>query len=270
MRPSTLLLLLCGTNAYAQEAHEHHHHVEPAMPESDPSVAAHVPPDPPSQTMHPMSAREMVDIMAMDDNARYGKFMVDKAEYHDDTFAWDIDAWYGSDGDKLWLKSEGELEEGQAFNIDVLWDHVFARWWSLQSGIRSVSRDGHYDQALVVGLQGLAPQWFDIDTRLALDEHGGLSLQAEAEYDLLLTQRLILQPDAKVVINSRDNIPLGIGSGVSEMAVSLRLRYEFRREFAPYIGVRWARSFGTTANLARSAGDDANDLQVLGGLRFWF
>jgi copper resistance protein B len=234
------------------------------------SAAGHVPPDPPTQAMHPMSPREMIDVMAMDDNARYGKFMVNEAEVHGDAFAWDIDGWYGSDRNKLWIKSEGELDSGQRFDIELLWDHVFARWWSIQSGVRGASNDNEHNESLVLGLQGLAPQWFEVEARVYLDEHGGVALHTKADYDLLLTQRLVLQPEAKLTVNSRDDIDLGIGSGVSEMALGLRLRYEFRREFAPYLGVSWVRHFGATANLARTPGRDANDVRALAGLRFWF
>jgi len=260
--------MLGSAAAHAQEAHEHHH---PAAPvDSGESAAGHVPPAPPTETMHPMSPREMVDVMAMDDQARYGKFMVNEAEVHDDAFSWDIDAWYGSDDNKLWIKSEGDLDDGQHFDIDLLWDHVFARWWSIQSGVRRESRDGEYQEALVLGLQGLAPQWFEIEARVYLDEHGGVTLHTKADYELLLTQRLVLQPELKLTVNSRGNIDLGVGSGVSELEMGLRLRYEIRREFAPYVGIGWVRSFGTTGDLTRNRGDDNNTLQALAGLRFWF
>jgi copper resistance protein B len=265
------LLILGSAAAHAQETHEHHH---PAAPvDSSESAAGHVPPAPPTETMHPMSPREMVDIMAMDDQARYGKFTVNEAEVHDDAFSWDIDAWYGSDNNKLWIKSEGDLDDGQHFDIDLLWDHVFARWWSVQSGVRRESRDGpnsEHDESLVLGLQGLAPQWFEVEARVYLDEHGGVTLHTKADYELLLTQRLVLQPEVKLTVTSRDNIDLGVGSGVSELEMGLRLRYEIRREFAPYVGIGWVRNFGTTADLTRSRGGDSNTLQGLAGLRFWF
>jgi len=263
------LLLFVGATVSAQETHEHHHMPPAAEPAE--STSSHVAPEPPSHAMPAMSASEMVDVMGMDDDARYGKFMVDQAEVHDDTFSWDLDAWYGSDFDKLWLKSEGaQGDDEDRFAVDVSWDHVFARWWSVQTGIRHEEREGEPSTSLLLGLQGLAPQWFEIDARLYVDEHGGVSLHTEVDYDLLLTQRLVLQPDLKLTANDRTDISRGAGSGLSEMELGLRLRYELRREIAPYIGIRWMRNFGATADIARAAGRDDNEVQALAGLRFWF
>ena len=263
------LLLIGSASANAQEAHEHHHMPAPASQPAE-SASSHVAPDPPSHAMPAMSAKEMISVMGMDDDARYGKFLVDKAEVHDDTFSWDLDAWYGSDFDKLWLKSEGEQGDEDGFGVDVSWDHVFDRWWSVQTGIRHDEREGEAATSLLLGLQGLAPRRFEIDARLYVDEHGGVSLHAEAEYDLLLTQRLVLQPDVKVEANDRSDVSRGLGSGLAEMELGLRLRYEVRREIAPYIGVRWVRNFGETADLTRAAGGDDNEVQALAGMRFWF
>ncbi|MET0497075.1 MAG: copper resistance protein B [Steroidobacteraceae bacterium] len=266
------LLLLGGSTVSAQEAHEHHH-MAPTTPASEPteSASSHVAPAPPSQPMPAMSAKQMIDVMGMDDAARYGKFMVDQAEVHDGAFSWDLDAWYGNDFDKLWLKSEGaQGDDEDTFAVDVSWNHVFSRWWSVQTGIRHDEREGEPSTALLLGLQGLAPQWFEIDARLYVDEHGGISVHTEVDYDLLLTQRWVLQPDLKLSANDRTDISRGAGSGLSEMELGLRLRYEVRREIAPYIGVRWMRNFGATADLVRAAGRDDNEVQALAGLRFWF
>lgn len=266
----SLLLVASAANVSAQENHEHHH-AAPVTQSSAESPSPHIPPAPPANAMEPMSAKEMVDVMGMDDAARYGKFMLNEAEWGDSrSFAWDLDTWYGSDTDKLWIKSEGEQGDDDAFSVDLLWDHVFARWWSVQSGIRSDEREGEQQTSAVLALQGLAPQWFEVEASLYAGEHGDLSLHAEADYDLLLTQRLILQPDVKLTVNADSDASRGIGSGLSDLEVGLRLRYELRPEIAPYVGLRWVRNFGSTADFARAAGRDDHDLQAVAGLRFWF
>ena len=122
----------------------------------------------------------------------------------------------------------------------------------------------------VVGLQGLAPYWFEVDANLRVSEDGDVSADLEAEYDLLLTQRLILQPRFEIDFAAQEVEEFGVGRGFNSVTLGLRLRYEVRRQFAPYIGLSWTRKLGDTADLARDEGENTDDLAVVGGLRFWF
>jgi copper resistance protein B len=103
-----------------------------------------------------------------------------------------------------------------------------------------------------------------------VSEKGDLSARLEAEYDLLITQRLVLQPKAELAVAAQRVPELGVGSGLNDIELGLRLRYEFSREFAPYVGVHWERKVGETARLAREEGEQADSLWVVAGLRFWF
>ncbi len=274
----TLLVVGEASRVNAQDAIDHGHRHDHTMPEAspqenvaDPYRSPHVPPAAPSQSMGPLSAHEMNDIMEMNDADRFGKLIVNRAEWIDDGLGWDMDAWYGTDLNKLWIRSTGEQRgDNEAFNVDALWDRVIARWWSVQGGVQYEEVNRHSRTSLALGLQGLAPQWFEIEATAYLRDDGTASAHGEVDYDLLLTQRLILQPSAELTINSANDRKLRTGSGLSEIEIGLRLRYEIRRELAPYVGVRWVRSFGNTADFDRSDGHEVSDVEALAGLRVWF
>lgn len=274
----TLLVIVGASRVNAQDAIDHDHHHDHPMPEAspqedaaDPYRSTHVPPAAPAQSMGPLSAHEMHDIMQMNDADRFGKLIFNRAEWIDAGLGWDLDAWYGSDQNKLWIRSTGEQrDDNDAFNVDALWDRVIARWWSVLGGVQYEEVGRHSRTSLAFGLQGLAPQWFEIEATAYLRDNGAVSVHGEVDYDLLLTQRLILQPTVELTVNSANDRKLRTGSGLSEVEIGLRLRYEIRREFAPYIGVRWVRSFGNTADFDRTDGHDVSDVEALAGLRVWF
>jgi copper resistance protein B len=277
------VFLTSSIPALAQE-HEHHQpspstagHGGHAMPEAmTESEREHVPPDPPAHEMHDMPYKEMAEMMAMDDRDKYGRVVFDELDFRDaeneDFFAWDAQAWYGGDYNKLWLKTEGDLVGGSAEEVrtEALWDRVIGRWWSLQTGIRHDFGEGPSRTWAAFGLQGLAPYFFEIEATAYVGEGGRTAARFSAEYDLLLTQRLILQPEAEITLYGKSDPERAIGSGLSDLQLALRLRYEIRREFAPYLGIVWIRRFGESADFAHDAGEDPNDLQVLAGLRAWF
>ena len=118
--------------------------------------------------------------------------------------------------------------------------------------------------------KGLAPYWLDAEATFYVGEEGRTAARLKADYDLLITQRLILQPYGEVNLYSKSDPGRQVGSGLSDLELSLRLRYEVRREFAPYIGVGWFRRFGTTAELARAAGEGSDEVQLVAGLHVWF
>lgn len=184
----------------------------------------------------------------------------------------DMQAWYGGDLDKLWFKAESERSDGRqgATRIEALWNHAYAAYWGAQVGVRHDVGEGPSRDWVAFGVQGLAPYWFELEATAYVGESGRTALRLEAEYELLLTQRLILQPDVELNFYGKDDPARGIGSGLSDLDVGLRLRYEFTRKFAPYVGVVWSQSFGRTADFAKDEGGGREETQLVAGLRLWF
>jgi copper resistance protein B len=195
-----------------------------------------------------------------------------------ETYAWDAQFWYGGDIDKLWLKTEGEGEFGGEFEggeVQALWSRAIDPWFDLQLGLRQDVGPGPDRTHLVAGVQGLAPYWFEVEGAVFLSTRGDVTARAEAEYDLRLTQALILQPRAEVDFSLQDVPELRLGSGFTTAEMGARLRYElFPRSgpavVAPYIGIQYERAFGGTARFRRAAGEDAGGWRMLVGLRTWF
>jgi len=233
-----------------------------------------------AQTEHDMTYRQMADTMQMDDTRRFAKVMLDQLEWRngdagEGRAAWDAQGYYGGDYDKLWIKTEGKYASGDRAGVhdataEILWDHVISKWWNLQAGARQDFGVGESRTWVAVGVQGLAPQWFQTEATVYASDESRTAARLKAQYDLLLTQRLVLQPFAEANFYGRSDPAHQIGSGLSDMEVSVRLRYELRREFAPYVGVAWLRRFGSTADLVRSTGGEASDLELTAGLRVWF
>ena len=265
-----VLLLFATASAGAQHDHSHHAHTpQDAQPAA---TSGHIPPDPPTHAMPPMSNEEMSEIMAMDDAEPYGSIVLDRLEWRerDDALAWEGSAWYGGDYDKLLIKSEGESGDADHFRTELLWDRVISSWWSLQAGARHDSGEGPSRTWAAIGVEGLAPYWIDLEATFYVSDEGRTALRMEASYDLRLTQRLILQPQMETNLYGKDDPDRGIGSGLSDLQVALRLRYEIRRELAPFIGVHWSGVFGETADMAQAGGSDDDELQFVAGLRLWF
>ncbi len=185
---------------------------------------------------------------------------------------YDLQAWYGRTYNRAVLKSEGEIEDGEIKEArsELLWGHAIAAFWDTQLGARYDSGQGPSRSWLAFGVQGLAPYWFEVEATAYLGDSGRSALRLDASYELLITQKLILQPRIEANVYGKSDPERGIGSGLSDISAALRLRYEFRREFAPYIGIEWVRKYGETEDLARAAGEDANDTRFVAGLRFWF
>ena len=214
--------------------------------------------------------------MDMADNAAYGQLLLNRFEVfhsrHGSGQALDGQAWFGGDLDKLWLKADGERIGARlgATRTEALWNHAIATYWSVQAGVRHDFGDGPGRTWAAFGFQGLAPYWFDLQATAYAGQGGRTALRFEAEYDVRFTQRLILQPDLKVNLYGRNDPERRIGSGLSSIEGGLRLRYEFSRKFAPYIGVAWDRKFGTTAGFARDDGKAVQGARVVAGVRIWF
>lgn len=190
-----------------------------------------------------------------------------------DGYAWDFQAWHGGDIDRLWLKSEGEGAFGRSperAEVQALWSHAIDPWFNLQAGLRHDFRPDPERTYAVLGIQGLAPYWFEVDGALFLSNKGELTARFEAEYDQRITQKLILQPSVEFDLAAQDVPEIGIGSGLSRAEAGLRLRYQFVPELAPYIGVQYERTFGDTADFHRAAGEDVGGWGLVLGLRAWF
>ena len=189
-----------------------------------------------------------------------------------DTFSWDAEGWLGKDLDKFWFKTEGERMAGNTDDAELqfLYSKAIARYWDFQLGVRYDFEPSPSRSWAAIGVKGLAPYFFDIDAALFIGDSGRTALRFEAEYELLLTQRLILTPDIEMNLYGKNDPNIGIGSGLSDIEAGLRLRYEIRREFAPYIGVNWSRLFGNTADFARIAGESTSATELVIGLRVWF
>ena len=214
--------------------------------------------------------------MDMADDASLGMVMLDQLEYahssHGNSVFLDGQAWYGKDFDKLWLKAEGESSRGRLRDLrtEALWDHAISTYWSTQLGVRHDSGIGPDRTWAALGVQGLAPYWFDTEVTIYVGQGGRTAARLQLEYDELLTQRWVLQPKVEFNLYGRDDPQRGTGSGLSDAELGLRLRYEIRREIAPYVGIVYRQRFGHAADFARAQGEAAEDPQIVVGLHAWF
>ncbi|MBD2859414.1 copper resistance protein B [Spongiibacter sp. KMU-158] len=178
--------------------------------------------------------------------------------------------WAGYDLSKLWLKLDAERVGGETEELEVqaLYSRAISAFWNIQLGARFDDKPEPRRKWAVIGVQGLAPYFFDIDAALFFGEGGQVGLRLETEYEWMLTQRLVLSPDIEINLYGKNDPATEIGSGLADVEVGLRLRYEIRREFAPYIGVNWQKKYGKTADYA--AGGDIEDAQVVIGVSAWF
>jgi copper resistance protein B len=183
----------------------------------------------------------------------------------------DSKGWFGWDRDRLWFRAEGDGESGDvaAAEAQLFYGRQISRWWDLVVGVRQDFRPGPSRTFAAIGLQGLAPYWFEVEGTAYVGS-SGLHFRGEIEYDLLFTNRLVLQPLLEVEIFGKSDAARGFGAGPSSMEAGFRLRYEFRRELAPYIGVTWNNKFGGTADFAEAAGEHPDGVRFATGLRLWF
>lgn len=263
-----------------------------AMGHCTPRVAGAAPPvapPPPAALTGPRHAADAVwgaDVMAAVRARRliaeHGGFsghriLIDRIEARlagaEPGYAWDAEGWFGGDYDRLWIKTEGEggvPGRLECVETQALYSRAIGPWWNLQAGVRYDARPGADRAHLALGVQGLAPYWFEVDAAAFLSARGDLTARVEAEYDQRLSNRLILQPRVAFDLSAQDVPDQAIGAGVSRIEAGLRLRYEVAREFAPYVGIGWERAVGRTASLVRRRGDGAGGAALLLGLRAWF
>ncbi len=216
------------------------------------------------------------------DRATFGLLLFDNSEFQraggPNAFRWDVLGWRGGDVHRLWFKSEGRQatssSQGSEFEVQALYGKLIAPFFDLQAGVR-------FDQRLrpgsaparvyaVVGLQGLAPYRFEIEPALFLSQKGQISGRLTTTYDVLLSQRLIVQPRLETNLAVQRDEEIGIGAGLNDVEIGIRVRYETRREFAPYVGLTWKESFGGTHRLTTQEGGDPAHFVVVAGARMWF
>lgn len=209
------------------------------------------------------------------DEHAFKSLLANRFEYDGDSDAalYDLQGWIGTTYDRLVVKAEGDVIDGRLAEsqTEILWGHAVSTFWDAQLGVRVDSSDeGESRQWLAVAVQGLAPYWFELDVAGYVDVEGRTAFAMEAEYELLLTQRLILQPRIEITAYGKNDEVNGVGQGLSTAALGVRLRYEYTKQFAPYVGVEWTRAYGKTADYIESVNDPANETHYVAGLRFWF
>jgi len=191
----------------------------------------------------------------------------------EEALVFDAQGWYGGDINKLWIKAEAEYsfedEDLEDAEIQALWSRAIAPYFDVQAGLRYDLEPKGRTHA-VLGVQGLAPYWFEVDAAAFVSTEGDVTARVEAEYELLLTQRLILQPRLEASLSAQDIPDLQLGSGLTSVDAGLRLRYEIVREFAPYIGVEWQSAIGDTADFIEASGGEKDQTALLVGVRTWF
>ena len=203
---------------------------------------------------------------------------IDQLEFRsqdgDDVASWDGQARIGNDLHKLALKSEGEYvldpDTMETAEFQLLYLRMISDFFDVQAGLRHDFQPNPSRTYAIVGINGLAPQWFEVDASLFLSDEGDVSARFHAEYDILFSQRLVLQPNAEINVAFSDDEPTGVGSGISDIELGLRLRYEFVREFAPYLGIQWERKLGNTSDFARAEGEDDNVFSIVAGVSVFF
>ncbi len=212
----------------------------------------------------------------MGDTELHSYFVFDQLEWQrraaGGTLNWNGNGWIGGDLDRLWLRTEGSrvgsrLEDAE---VQALWGHSITPWWDLVAGVRHDFRPSAAQTWLAFGIQGLALYNFESEVTAFVGQRGQASLRVEGRYDLLITNRLILQPSFEANLFAKNDAARGQGAGLGDTSLGLRLRYEVDRQFAPYLGISWDRSYGNSARMVVREGGRRSELSVLAGVRVWF
>lgn len=215
---------------------------------------------------HHMAHRERINSYVLFDQLEW------QGGRRGDGAQWDARGWVGRDVTRLWFRTDGAADGGRVdqARIQAFYGRAVRRWWDVVAGIRQDSGPGPSQTWAAVGVQGLAPYWFDVQATAYVGAGGRTQAEVDVEYDLLLTNRLILQPRMEAAFAGKADPERGLGAGLTSTGIELRVRYEIRRELAPYAGVTWERSFGGTADAARAAGRGAGGARLVLGVRAWF
>lgn len=294
-----MALWLAASSAWAQQnAHDGHHGAhestpapaQESMPSPTPAPTSGMDPAAHSAMSAPATADEPRDPHAYADGYGFSQLpmrhedmamnyhlirldQLERSRTDDRTVTrYELFVSYGGDIDRGVIRADGEVAGGtlDEASTELLWSRAVAPFWNALTGLRYDSGEGPDRTWFALGIQGLAPYWFEVDATAYVGDQGRSAVTVEAEYELLFTQRLVLQPRIEATAYGQRDNERAIGPGLSSAAAGLRLRYEIRREFAPYIGVEWAATFGATAELARDAGDESAETRAVAGVRAWF
>ncbi len=214
-------------------------------------------------------AAARASLRQMHGNSRHWMVLGERFEFDtDDQISWEAEGWYGGSINRFWLKTKGHTDRSvvEEAELQALYSRAIRPYWDLQFGVRHDLEPQPTRTHAVVALNGMAPFLFELDAALFLSDAGNLTGRLEAEYELRLNQRLYLQPRAEIDFAFSDDDAIGVGSGIGEIELGVRLRYEIRRNFAPYLGYQWSRKYGPTAEAA----DRSSASTAVVGIRFWF
>ena len=289
-----LVALILAAPVWAQS----HHHETPGMTAADESPDSHAghhmssdtdavgnepPPAPPTDNaadrLFPPDEMDAArdQLRREHGGSRLAKLLLNLAEYQvrsgRDSYRWDGEGWLGGDTNRAVVKSEGEGTVGDGVDdaeLQLAYSRAVSPFFDLQGGVRYDFEPNPSRTYGTIGFEGLAPYWFKVEGALFLSERADVLARLEGYYDQPITQRLIVQPRAEMNFAAQDVRENGIGSGLSDVDLGLRLRYEIRREFAPYVGISWLRKIGDTAKFARREGDRVSSTSLVLGMRIWF
>jgi len=217
-----------------------------------------------------------VTLAAKGDDPVLGKFMLDQLEVRDDNGdtqnVVEGQGWIGQDLKKFWVKLDSEYESDEDYEseLQLLYSKAVDTYWDMQVGVRIDEGPEKTQSWAVIGLQGLAPYYFETDAAAFISDEGDLALRLSLEYELLFTQKLILSPEITLDVFAQNNQEDGTGSGLASSNIGLRLRYEIEREFAPYVGWTQSNLYGNSRDYTKAAGGDASNSQWVVGIRAWF
>ena len=257
-----------GQSASEPQTEDHSMHQRPAPVDLPPGI-------PPITDEDRKAAFPDVQGHSVHDNGVNYFVLFDQLEWQngsgDSGLSWDSKGWIGRDRNRFWFRTEGESEDESLVNAQahLLYGRAIARWWDVVAGVRQDALPGPAQTWAAVGIQGLAPYWFEVEATAYVGAEGRTHFRLETEYELLLTNRLILQPLVEMEIYGKSEPERGIRAGLSSADAGLRLRYEIRRELAPYAGVVWNWKFFGTADFAEAAGESTGGARLVLGLRLW-
>lgn len=215
-----------------------------------------------------------IDVHAPHGNSIHAFLLFDEIEWQTtehNALHWETDAWIGGDRNRLWIRTDGTGDNREQGAVaQVLYGRAFARWWDVVAGVRQDIGAGPTQTWAAFGVQGLAAYWFELEATGYLSEGGQTAARFEVGYELLVTNRLVVQPRFETNLYGKANAAQRIGAGISNLEFGLRVRYEVRRELAPYVGVMWNNLLGATAEFAETAGEQLDGPRLVAGVRVWF
>lgn len=273
--PMLCMLAAAGSPTLMAAQEEHVHDPAATAETSGTSAASPRTPIPPLTAADRAAAQPPTGGHPAHDNGIYSYVLADHIEAWngggDSALAWEAEGWVGTDLDRLWWRSRGERQSGEtsAADVEVLYGRGIAPWWDLVVGARHDFRPRSARSFLALGIQGLAPQNFGVQATAYIGD-GQTAARLETSYQLLLTNRWILEPQLELEMFGSDEPERGIGAGPAVIGAGLRLRHEITRRFAPYLGLAWERALGETADLRRASGESVDEVSLVAGIRLWF